>query len=72
MFSILLLTVSFVQISYQRSAFKHLISVFVPKGMCIINFKLPSKIDFVCGEDEDLFIIACFPEVQRIKDITPL
>jgi hypothetical protein len=49
MFSILLLTLSLVQISYQHSAFRHLKSVFVPKEKYVMNFKLPSKIDFVCG-----------------------
>jgi hypothetical protein len=29
--------------------FKHLKSVFVLKEKCVMNFKLPSKIDFVCG-----------------------
>jgi len=49
MFSILLLNFSLVQISYQHNAFKHLKSVFVPKENCVMNFKLPSKIDFICG-----------------------
>ena len=49
MFSILSLNLSLVQISYQHSVFKHLKSVFVTKENCVMNFKLPSKIDFVCG-----------------------